>query len=225
MVERLPRSTVLSVAAAVVVVVLVAVLGLTRVLTDRRNGDDGIITFLGDSYTAGSPMDNGFAARYPAIVADRLHKQPVVVAEPGAGWVQAGVTGERFPQEVDAVPPASEIVVVYGSRNDPLDGSLAREIERSAVGLLRAVQQRAPRAVVVVFGPSLVEDPEPVGAAQNAEAIRRACRTLGVEYVDTSEWLHDLPQGLIGSDTVHPTDAGHARLAAQMLPFIRRAAS
>lgn len=207
----------------VIVLVLAMVMLIAVVRAQERYRGPSLITFLGDSYTAGSPMDSGFASRFPAIIGDRLDMQPIVGAEPGAGWVQPGVTGESFSQEVASVSPDSELVVIYGSRNDALDGSAAASVEQSALGLLSAIRKRAPDATVVVFGPSFVEDPTPPGALGNADAVRRACRSIGVEYVDTTKWLHGLPQGYIGSDRIHPTDSGHAYLATRMLPVLEKA--
>ena len=213
------------VTAALLVVAVAAVVTSTLVAVDhaRQPTPQPVVAFMGDSYTAGSREDDGFASRYPALIAEDLHVEPAVSAEPGAGYVRAGVVGVPFADEVAAVPVHAEVVVIYGSRNDPFDGSVAAAVGQAATALIAAVEERAPEAEVVVIGPSYVEQPVPVGGVQNAAAIKSACAAAGVRYVDALDWLQDPDPGVIGSDGVHPTSLGHRVLAKRIGPVVAEA--
>lgn len=217
--RRPPLRTILLVGVAV----LALVGSLIAVAAVRRPSEQPVVAFLGDSYMAGSTADTGFRARFPGILAAQLDVQSIVVAVPGAGYVQPGVTGERYEQEVDAIPEDAATVVVYGSRNDPMDGTSASNIGAAAARLVQAVRVRAPAAQIVVVGPSFVEDPSPAGGLANADSIRTACEQAGVRFVDAHDWLHGVPSSYIGADLVHPTDAGHAYLARKFAPLVEDA--
>jgi lysophospholipase L1-like esterase len=202
-------------AVAAIVASMVVVVGHAR-----QPAAQPVVAFMGDSYTAGSREDDGFASRYPALIAEDLHIEPAVSAEPGAGYVRAGVVGVPFADEVAAVPVHARVVVIYGSRNDPFDGSEAAAIGQAARELIAAVKERAPEAAVMVIGPSYVEHPVPVGGVQNAAAIRRACAAADVRYVDALDWLQDPDPGVVGSDGIHPTSLGHRELAKHIGPLV-----
>ncbi len=213
------------VTAVLVVAAVVAAIASTllAVAHARQPSAQPVVAFMGDSYTAGSREDDGFASRYPALIAKDLDIEPAVSAEPGAGYVRPGVVGVPFADEVAAVPVHADVVVIYGSRNDPFDGSVAAAVGQAASELIAAVEERAPDAAVVVIGPSYVEHPIPVGGVQNAAAIRSACAAAGVRYVDALDWLQHPDPGVIGSDGVHPTALGHRDLAKRIGPVVAEA--
>ena len=196
---------------------------LVLVAVARRPTSPPVVTFVGDSYTAGSVIDTGYAQRFPNIVGRRLNVQSVVVAEPGAGYVAKGVIGERYAEEVPAIPPESAAVIVYGSRNDVFDGTLTDAVGTAARDLIEQIHRQAPDAQVVVIGPSYAENPLPPGGVAIDAAIRSACKQTGTRYVDALTWMHQMSPGMIGADSIHPTDSGHRWLASKIEPIVREA--
>jgi acyl-CoA thioesterase-1 len=181
------------------------------------------VVFMGDSYTAGSPEDNGYYTRFPAIIGRQLDIDTLVVAQPGAGYVSNGITGTPFLDEVSAVPADADVVVTYGSPNDPADPSAAPAVGDAASAFLTALQAKAPHATLIVIGPTYLTQPLSPGGTQIVAALQAACSASEVEFVDASAWLQDAPLGVIGSDGLHPTAAGHQLLASKIEPIVREA--
>jgi lysophospholipase L1-like esterase len=196
---------------AVVLVVMGAVLAVVAVV--RQPPHKPLVVFVGDSYTAGSIEDSGYARRFPALVADALDVRTEVVAQGGSGYITSGINGKPWSDQIEAVPTDADLVVIYGSRNDSFDGSHSSEIQASAEALFRSAKEQAPNAKIVVVGPTYVESPIPAGAIATTDAIQLAAHDQDVEYVDALSWFQHPRPGLIGGDGVHPTDAGHAFLA------------
>ena len=196
---------------------------LTLIAVARRPDDRQIVAFMGDSYTAGSPEDDGVASRFPAVIGSDLDVDVDVVAQPGSGYIHNGVVGTPFADEVDAISSDTDAVIIYGSRNDPFDGTAASAIGTAALHLIHAVKQQAPQASITVIGPSYVETPTPTGGIENARAIAKACDRTGVRYVDALTWFQGAAPGTVGADGIHPTAAGHRALAMRIEPLVRRA--
>jgi lysophospholipase L1-like esterase len=180
-----------------------------------------IVAFLGDSYTAGSGEDSGADHRFPTLVGQHLDVRPVVLADGGAGYTHAGLSGQPFAAQVARVPETSKVVVIYGSRNDPFDGSSTDAVRAASGELFAAVKERAKDAKVIVVGPSFVESPVPSGARANSAAIQASAEAAGVQFVDATNWFQGTPPEDIGSDGVHPTDKGHEYLTSKIEPLVK----
>jgi lysophospholipase L1-like esterase len=201
--------------------VAVVVLSLLLVSAVRGRAPQPIVTFVGDSYTAGSPEDGGYSSRFPDRLAHELNVRAEVVAQPGAGYVARGVIGETFEDEVSAVHADSDLIVIYGSRNDGAAPETAQAIGDAAKKLIEDLHRQAPSAKIVVISPSWVETPLPEGSQGIAEAIKRACASTGARFVNASLWLQHPGAGVIGQDLVHPTAKGHELLAKKIAPIVR----
>lgn len=201
-------------------VVMVFALVLIVVAVVRQPPSQPVVAFVGDSYTAGSPEDTGYTKRYPSRVAAQLRVDVDVLAQPGAGYVTPGIIGARFVDEVEALEPDTDVVVIWGSRNDPFDGGSAEAIGRAAGELLDAVKRQAPSASLIVIGPTYVERPVPVGGKANAAAISQAALARDVPFIDALDWLQTAQPGKVGSDGTHPTDQGHALIARKIAPLV-----
>lgn len=182
-----------------------------------------VVVFMGDSYTAGSPEDNGYYTRFPAIIGRNLGVDAQVVAQPGAGYVSDGITGTPFLDEVSAVPSNADVVVTYGSPNDPTDPSAAPAVGDAASAFITALKVRVPQATLIVIGPTYVTQPVSAGGTQIVGALQAACSASRVKFVDASTWLQNAPTGEIGADGLHPTAAGHQLLASKIQPIVREA--
>ncbi len=148
----------------------------------------------------------------------RLH------AAGGAGYVNGSTADdETFLDQVRGhrVPDA-DVVVVFGSRNDEL--LPPAEVKAQAAQVFAAVRAGSPSAALVVIGPAWDDDVPPAELLRTRDAVAAAAGAAGASFVDplAEQWLLDHPE-LIGTDGMHPHDAGHAYLASRIAPAVREA--
>jgi len=188
------------------------------------------VSIIGDSYTSGSIVGGNGPANWTEVARQLLAAggDPVdlsVQGLSGSGYVRLGGTGMTF---TDAIPGAvtdqTQLVVVFGSIND--GSSAPAAVASSAELALQRIDQAAPQALVVIIGPQWIDADPPA----NLLAIRDAlATTIGahprVSFVDplAEGWFAGQWATLIGSDGLHPTDAGHRHLAELITPRIAAA--
>ena len=189
-----------------------------------ENDDKGpfVIAYIGDSYTSGSFMNDGPESLWTSKVEGDF--VPFRLAAGGTGYVSASEGGapKSFVGQAARVPDDSNIVIFLGSRND---GQVDYETIRTAA--LKAFSQasaNAPSATIVVIGPVWTNATPPTGVVEASRAVGDAARTAGLLFVDplAEKWFAEMP-GLIGSDGVHPTNAGHLYLAEKIQPLLDEA--
>jgi phospholipase/lecithinase/hemolysin len=143
-----------------------------------------------------------------------------VAAEGGAGYGTPGNHGNMFGALTPrAVRPDDALVVFFGSRNDqPVDPQDLAAKSSAAFALAR---RTAPMAKMLVIGPPWPTPDVPPVVLQIRDVLKAEARAAGATFFDplTAGWFFDTP-GLIGSDGVHPTDAGHMYLADRIAPLI-----
>lgn len=179
------------------------------------------IVVIGDSFTAGSP-EGGIGARgWPALVRSRLKDRgwsltTTVDAIGGSGYASPGPSGVTFVDEVSrSVTAADDLVIMFGSSNDI--GIPSDEVGSAARRAVQIIRSRAPSAMVIMVGP-LWPGLQPSEAVVSVnEVLRKVAMSEGVQYVDAigEQWLAYGAE-FIGSDGVHPTDAGHRCLAGYL---------
>lgn len=177
---------------------------------------------LGDSIAGGSDQGGNGPHGWPALVAVRLGLRLTLDGEGGTGYTTAGTQPGRrsYPQRVDAaVATAPDVVIVEGSRND-VD---PRRSRTAAVATLRRLRANLPHARILVIGP-LYSDPQPVASRPVDDAVAAAADEVPLPYVSAVRraWFTGSAHRFIGSDGVHPTDAGHAYLANLISPELSR---
>lgn len=186
------------------------------------------VAVIGDSYTSGSPQGGNGDRRWTAIVTSQLRAHGIDVvarvgAEGGAGYVQGGRhTGEVFADKIAAaVRPNDTLVVFFGSRND--SRASAAQMARATCDTLRNAEIAAPAARLLVIGPPWVDANPPHYILQARDILRDRATELGAQFVDpiADGWFVDRPD-LIGTDGVHPTDAGHEYMAQKIEPVIEQ---
>lgn len=143
-----------------------------------------------------------------------------VAAEGGAGYGVRGTGGSVFIDlAARAVRPGDTLVLFFGSRNDqPVDPQRLPALAADAFHLARTV---APRAKLLVIGPPWPTADPPPPVLTIRDRLREQAVGAGAVFVDpiAEGWFVGRPD-LIGADGVHPTDAGHAYLAARIAPVI-----
>ncbi len=207
--------------------IVIAGAGATSVWTAPLGRSDGPahVAVIGDSYTAGSREGgNGplswtqqawklLAQRGIQILAD-------VAAEGGAGYGQPGTHGSVFKDlTARAVRRNDALVVFFGSRNDqPVNPA---QLPGLAAGTLHLAHFIAPDARVLVIGPPWPSSTPPPAVLAIRDTLRSQAAAIGATFVDpiAEDWFVGRPD-LIGQDGVHPTDAGHAYMAAKIAPLI-----
>lgn len=199
---------------------------------DRCAAAGGSITFIGDSLTNGTSNDSGASHRFPSLVARELLVTARVLASNGSGYVAVGpATDARdFPGQADLVKADTNIVVIFGSRNDmSVDEDPSAAITENARRTYDRVRENAPGVHVVVIGPPWINDDPSEEILQVRDAVRTAAEDAGLDWVDPLEegWFAEqdqlLPDGRhrgIAEDRIHPNDEGHAYLAQRILPII-----
>lgn len=198
---------------------------LTRPQVEPRcTQSNELITIIGDSYVAGTDMDSGEKSRFPALLHSAIQTRQQVFGLSGSGYVTTG-PGKRnmtFPEAGKQVTVDSQLVIVYGSRNDsPYDSVPSGDITSAVTTLADNVRMAAPRARLIIVGPSWVNDEVPDRMIENRDAIKRGAERAHVEFVDPIEdgWfakrseITDGRNKMIGTDHIHPNDRGHAYLA------------
>ena len=172
------------------------------------------IAVIGDSYTAGSDEGGNGSRAWPELVRGLLALEGVdidadIAAEGGAGYGQRGDGGSVFEDlTARAVRRSDALIVFFGSRNDqPVD---PQKFPALAADTFQLARFAAPGAKVLVIGP-----PWPTASpSPEVLKIRDSLRDQAAQ-----NWFVGR-EDLIGQDGVHPTDAGHAYMAAKIAPLI-----
>ncbi len=183
------------------------------------------IAVIGDSYTTGSNEGGNGPLSWTAqtwnLLAHRgVQVQADVAAEGGAGYGQPGNRGSIFHDlTARAVHRNDALVVFFGSRNDqPVSPA---DLPSLAAGTFHLARHVAPDARMLVIGPPWPSSTPPPAVLGIRDTLRTQAAAIGATFVDpiAEDWFVGRP-GLIGHDGVHPTDAGHAYLAAKIAPLI-----
>lgn len=185
------------------------------------------IVVIGDSITGGSNEGGVGPFGWPEITWNSLRAQgidvdPAVSGEGGAGYVQPGLGGTTFGEEAARlVTPDDNVVLFFGSRNDgaqPIDAVSAASHQAFA-----DVRRVAPAAKLVVIGPIWPDPDPPAAVLAIRDTLRQQATDAKAIWVDpiAQGWL--TAPGSIGSDDVHPTNAGHAEMAGRIEAVIKSA--
>lgn len=182
------------------------------------------VAFIGDSYTGGSDMGGNGEQNYTSIVANEMGWTTLNFAKGGTGYVKSGGPGAQpfeAQQLDDVVAARPDIVVVVGSRNDIDETEPA--ITEAAEHLYASLKTRLPDTKLLVVGPIWPGD-APQAMDRVRSAVLAAATAESVPVVDpiADRWLNDGTADLIGSDGIHPNDAGHAYLAEHMITVLER---
>ena len=222
-----PRQLVRGAAAALAVVMTAAAVSGVAAGTapTARAAEATRIAVIGDSYTAGSDEGgNGPQAwtevAWGLLAAEGVEVDADVGAEGGAGYGERGNRGNLFIDlTARTVRRSDDVVVFFGSRNDqPVD---PEEFPALAAETLELARFAAPAAKLLVIGPPWPDADPPPAVGRIRDDLREQAGLVGAEFVDpiAERWFVGRPE-LIGADGVHPTDAGHAYLAAKIAPLI-----
>jgi acyl-CoA thioesterase-1 len=177
-----------------------------------------VAAYLGDSYTTGwSGAGNGKRG-WPAIVSASFGWKTVNLAVAGTGFVNPGWTGQRIRTRVTAALESRPgIVFVAGGHNDRQFGS--RATGKAADAVLLRLRRELPDAVIVVIGPIWANGSPPAAIRGIRTELRRHAAAVGAIFVDPIRegWFAGSAERFILADGIHPSNAGHRRIATRVL--------
>ncbi len=174
-----------------------------------------VLGVIGDSFAAGTAIGGAGGQGFPRMIAERAGWQWGTTAVGGTGYVAhpAGVQPYQA-QQVDAMIAAHPtLLVVEGSQND-LHADV-RAVGPAATALYARLREALPQTRIVVVGPIASNSDQAAALAGVDAAVGSAARTAGLPYIDAigEGWFTDAQAPLIGADHIHPTWAGHQRIA------------
>jgi lysophospholipase L1-like esterase len=182
-----------------------------------------VLAVYGDGYSSGSALGGQGPAGWPALLAGRLDAGLQLAAVAQSGYAAAGVSGQDFADQVSATPvPNATITIVFGSRNDL--GEPVSAVAQGAAETLDLIEATAPNSAVIVVGPAWSDADVPADLLAYRDAVAAAAESAGATFVDpiTEGWFTE-PDGLIATDGISPTDAGHRFIADALAPVVSAA--
>lgn len=183
------------------------------------------VAVISDSYTTGGEYGGLGQMNWTTRAWQTLARQGMPItadvgAEGGAGYGTRGNRGNLFEDLTAAtVRPDDALVVYFGSRND--EAVNPAQLSILAYGTFQLARRIAPSASFLVIGPPWPTAQPPEALLRIRDALQYQAGLAGATFVDpiAEGWFVGQPN-LIGSDGVHPTDAGHAYLADKIAPLI-----
>lgn len=181
-----------------------------------------VLSVIGDSYTSGEEGKGGVGEKgWPAILARRLGWTVHNDAHGGSGYLGQVLPDRTYdgPLFIDQVPKLRtqrpDVVIVFGSDNDRTYG--AARLAAKTRETLAAVKRAAPTAQLVV-ATTFIHDDEPAPDLDRVRDVAQdeTARIPCAVFVDpmAEHWFSSATTSLFYPNDDHPTDAGHARLAA-----------
>ncbi|WP_432872004.1 cellulose binding domain-containing protein [Microbispora rosea] len=185
----------------------------------------GMVEFVGDSITVGTTTSKNALTAYGWLVGEQLGLDHMQVAQGGACLVTTadGCVGlDRRFVKVSAADGAADhdfshyqadVVVINLGTNDVGHGVSTTQFQDSYAGLLRTIRSKYPKAAILALqtfrGRFVAQTQAAVQTVNNAG-------DRNVFFVATDGWVPS--DGL--SDSVHPNDAGHRAIAAELAPIV-----
>ncbi|MGV9937511.1 SGNH/GDSL hydrolase family protein [Streptomyces olivaceoviridis] len=177
---------------------------------------------LGDSLAGGSSQGGKGPHGWPSLVAEQLGMTLSLDAKGGTGYTTGGRQegGRPYAQRIKrAIAAKPDVVVVEGSRND----TSPTKTRAAAADTLRRLRAGLPHARILVIGP-IYAFRRPISSHPIDEAVSTAAEKFSLPHLSAVHrgWFTGSAHQFIGSDGVHPTNAGHAYLAKRIRPELTR---
>ena len=183
-----------------------------------RLGRGAKAVFLGDSYTSGWNGAGLGARGWPALVGVARGWRVVNLSVPGTGFMNPGWTAQPIGSRVDAaIRQKPDVVFVAAGHNDSRWSGATTS--RAADRVIDRLHAALPDAVIVIVAPIWQDGSPPTRCLILRDELRRKARSIGEGFIDplAERWFTGTSHRFIGSDGFHPTNAGHADVAARIL--------
>lgn len=190
---------------------------------------------LGDSLAFGTGA-SGPASGFAFLLYERARKKlpSVEVRNFAIGGTTAADVRRLEVGRLRGLQPALVLVAVGG--NDVLQRTPPERFEREYTALVADIRRLAPGANVVLFGvpdvalspifPAAAAPPIDVLSRADDAAVRRIARAGGAGYVDLfglTLRAKGRVERFLAEDRFHPSDEGHAAIAAAAWPVVAKA--
>ncbi|TFD55228.1 SGNH/GDSL hydrolase family protein [Cryobacterium frigoriphilum] len=174
------------------------------------------VAFYGDSYTLGTGASDP-ALRWSTLISIPRGWNEVNPSVNGLGFVnnRARLPGQDLVEQVIASDP--DIVIVTMGLNDNFSmPAAADEIRAAITDDFETLTGALPEARIVVVEPFWYTDARPQSVDQISGWVQAAAEAIDADFIaGASRWIEGHPEW-IGSDGLHPSDAGYAELAVRM---------
>ena len=114
------------------------------------------------------------------------------------------------------------IVFVAGGHNDRRYAT--RRSAAAADAVLERLRRGLPDATLVVIGPIWQDGRPAASIVALRDHLRRKAKSIGAIFIDPLRegWFAGRAHRFIGSDGIHPTNAGHRYIAARVIADLKR---
>jgi lysophospholipase L1-like esterase len=192
-----------------------------------------LIEFVGDSITAGATTTNMALSDYGWLIGEQLGVEHTQIAQGGAclreltaaqstrGIACVGLQ-QRFVKTSAANGSgnwsfsrySANAVVINLGTNDQSHGVTTAQFQSSYIDLIHTIRSKYPSAVIFAVDTFIQRY-----AAQTKAAVAsvNGAGDSNVFYVDTKGWVTSADL----NDSVHPSDAGHKKIAGLLAPIIK----
>jgi hypothetical protein len=191
--------------------------------SEPADNDAALVVFIGD-FTQGSDEGGDGPKNWVSLLAAEVRKvAPLRTAVDdngeGSGYAIRASSPTLGEEVRRLVASETRMVVLSGSRNDVV--AQPNEVFAAAQEAYHAISELAPHAQLIVIGPTWGSGAPSADILQTRDAVRDAAATAHAHFIDPigDDWFTDGEPGLIGSDSVHPTDLGNQRIAQYLYPL------
>ncbi|MFC5928528.1 SGNH/GDSL hydrolase family protein [Cryobacterium melibiosiphilum] len=178
--------------------------------------DGPTVAFYGDSYTLGTGASDP-ALRWSTLISVPRGWNEVNPSVNGLGFVnnRSSLPGQDLVEQVIDADP--DIVIVTMGLNDNFSmPAAADEIQAAIRDDLGALARSLPEARIVVVEPFWYTDARPESVDQISGWAQAGAQAIDADFIaGASRWIEGHPEW-IGSDGLHPSDAGYAEIARRM---------
>lgn len=195
-----------------------------RATAASQAGAGSKAVFLGDSYTTGWNGAGLGARGWPRRVGLAKGWRTVNLAVAGTGFINPGWTNQPVRTRVSAaIARHPDIVFVASGHNDSHWSAAATA--KAADKVIDRLHNALPHAVLVIVAPIWPNGSPPARCLTLRDHLRRKAAAVHGIFIDplAERWFAGKYHRLIGADGIHPTDAGHLRMARRVLADLAKA--
>jgi len=178
--------------------------------------DGSVVAFYGDSYTLGTGASDP-ALRWSTLISVSRAWNEANPSVNGLGFVnnRSSLAGTDLVERVIDADP--DIVIVTMGLNDNFSMPAAADQIQAAIGDdFDRLTSALPEARIVVVEPFWYTDDRPASVDQINGWVQAGAAAIDADHIaGASRWLEGHPEW-IGSDGLHPSDAGYAQIAKRM---------
>lgn len=181
--------------------------------------DDSLVT-IGDSIMAGYGLDDSSTAAWPVLLGEQTGAPVTNDSCSGAGFIAVGDCGTDYDGLIDQAAAAKPGLVIIQSSDNDL-GQDPTALATATTQTVDALHAAVPDARIVGLStlwdqPGAIPDEVP----QSSADLQQAVTAVGGTFVDLGQPIAG-QDGLLQSDSEHPTDLGQRALASDVLADLR----